>query len=186
MKTIAALFVKKNSVYKTLQDVDCYDIERDALKFPGGIPVVAHPPCRLWGRLYKFARVEDEEYERNLARFAVRMVRENGGVLEHPAHSKLWKDQGLPLPGKTSVLSEDYSMSIDQSWFGYPARKSTWLYIHGLSYKDLPLIPMRLDAITKTVSSTKDNELPEMSKSMRDVTVLPLAEWLVNVARMCK
>ena len=30
---------------------DCWDIERNALNWPGGNPIVAHPPCRAWGQL---------------------------------------------------------------------------------------------------------------------------------------
>jgi hypothetical protein len=49
------LFVAKNSVYKTLTDsmgqpLDCWDKERDAMKWPGGNPIVAHPPCRLFSK----------------------------------------------------------------------------------------------------------------------------------------
>lgn len=31
--------------------VDCWDMERDALNWPGGNSVIAHPPCRAWGQL---------------------------------------------------------------------------------------------------------------------------------------
>lgn len=41
---VSVLYVRNDSVYKEL-DVDCWDIERDARKWPGGNPVVAHPPC---------------------------------------------------------------------------------------------------------------------------------------------
>jgi hypothetical protein len=34
--------------------------------------------------------------EKNLARLAVALVREFGGVLEHPANSTLWPAQKLP------------------------------------------------------------------------------------------
>lgn len=93
----AVLFVERNSIYKTFPGLDCYDEDRDARTFPGGMPVIAHPPCRLWGRLRSFSTAP--ESEKDLARFAVAMVRQWGGVLEHPAHSTLWKDRGLPLPG---------------------------------------------------------------------------------------
>ena len=48
---VAAMFVRADSVYKTIPGVDCWDIDRDARLWPGGCPVVAHPPCRAWGRL---------------------------------------------------------------------------------------------------------------------------------------
>lgn len=34
--TVAILFARADSVYKTLPGCDVYDIERDALTFPGG------------------------------------------------------------------------------------------------------------------------------------------------------
>jgi hypothetical protein len=45
---IAALFVETNGVYFGLSDVDPWDVTRDARKYAGPYPVVAHPPCQLW------------------------------------------------------------------------------------------------------------------------------------------
>jgi len=74
---VAVLFARADSVYKTLPLADVWDIERDARKWPGGCPVVAHPPCRAWGRLRKFAH--PRKGERQLAVWAVRQVRTWGG-----------------------------------------------------------------------------------------------------------
>ena len=41
---IAALFVIKNGCYYGLENVDPWDIDRDAMKYDGPHPVVAHPP----------------------------------------------------------------------------------------------------------------------------------------------
>ena len=60
-KKIAVLFVEKKSIYKSYEICDCYDKERDALTFKGSEVVIAHPPCRQWGKLYKFAKVDTEE-----------------------------------------------------------------------------------------------------------------------------
>ena len=35
MRPVAALFVRADSVYKTLPGVDCWDIERDAMLYRG-------------------------------------------------------------------------------------------------------------------------------------------------------
>ena len=64
--------------------------------WPGGIPCVAHPPCRGWGRLKHLSKVSQSELD--LAVFAVGCVRRNGGILEHPAGSSLWRFLGLPRP----------------------------------------------------------------------------------------
>lgn len=90
---VAALFVRADSIYKTMPGVDAWDIERDARKWPGGCPVVAHPPCRAWGRLRQFAKPRPDE--KDLAPWAVEKVRRWGGVLEHPANSSLWIACGL-------------------------------------------------------------------------------------------
>ncbi|MWL55341.1 hypothetical protein GQL84_23735, partial [Escherichia coli] len=62
-----------------MPECDVFDIERDARTFAGGMPVVAHPPCRAWGRLRKFAKPRPDE--KALALFAVAQVRAFGGVL---------------------------------------------------------------------------------------------------------
>lgn len=53
--TVAVLWVKPGSHYRTLSGVECFDRERDARTFGGGMPVVAHPPCAQWGRLRMLA-----------------------------------------------------------------------------------------------------------------------------------
>lgn len=45
---IAALYVEKDGTYANLPGVDLWDIERDARKYNGDYPVVAHPPCQRW------------------------------------------------------------------------------------------------------------------------------------------
>jgi len=81
-REVAVLFARDDSVYKTLPGCDVWDTERDARRWPGGAPVVAHPPCRLWAKLRQFAKAEDPEAERRLAVDAVEHVRVFGGVLE--------------------------------------------------------------------------------------------------------
>ncbi len=51
MPTIAALFVETNGVYWNLENVDPWDESRDARKYAGPWPVVAHPPCSAWCQL---------------------------------------------------------------------------------------------------------------------------------------
>lgn len=45
--TVAALFVRADGNYKAMPGVDAWDMERDARLWPGGCPVVAHPPCLI-------------------------------------------------------------------------------------------------------------------------------------------
>lgn len=77
MQTVAVLFARSDSNYKTMPGCDVYDIDRDARTFAGGLPVIGHPPCRAWGRLRQFAKVRPDE--KALAPWAVEQVRAWGG-----------------------------------------------------------------------------------------------------------
>lgn len=179
---ISALYVKNNSVYKTL-GLDCWDEERNARLWPGGNPCICHPPCGQWGRLRKLAKVTDQK---DLALLAVRQVRSNGGILEHPAHSTLWAVANLPRPGQGTDEYGGFSISIDQHWWGYPAKKNTWLYIVGIKEKDLPPVPMNFEAITHVVDTSLRGQyrtLKYLSKPARDRTVLSLALWLLEIVK---
>ena len=187
---IAVLFARADSVYKTLPGCDVWDAERDARKWPGGVPLVAHPPCRAWGRLRHMANPRAEE--KDLARFAVAKIREFGGVLEHPAHSTLWADQGLPAPGKHDATG-GWTLPISQSWWGHRAEKATWLYIVGCVPAEIPSIPLFLGEASHVISTSgrrRDGSRaayrPECKKSEREHTPSALAAWLVELARRCE
>ena len=103
-RPVAILYARSDSIYKTLEGCDVWDATRDARNFPGGCPVVAHPPCRAWSALAHLAKPRPDE--KDLARHAVKVVRECGGVLEHPISSRLWADQKLPQPGERAESIE--------------------------------------------------------------------------------
>jgi len=173
---VAILFACFQSHYYKLPNLDIYDIERDAKSFSGGLPVVAHPPCRGWGRLRHFAQPRPGELD--LARFAVRMVRENGGVLEHPSGSSLWFDQNLPI-GKQTDGYGGYTLKVDQSHWGHKAQKSTLLYVCGCSRSYVPQMPLSFDCITGNVEKN-------LSKSDREKTPYQFCTWLVELASRCR
>jgi hypothetical protein len=181
MRQVAALFVRADSVYKTMPGVDAWDMERDARLWPGGCPVVAHPPCRAWGRLRAFANPRPDE--KDLARWSVAQVRCWGGVLEHPAASTLWADQGLPAPGRFDAVG-GWTLPIHQHWFGHRAEKSTLLYIVGVAPRDVPAMALRIDEPTHVVQSRKRSDYrPHITKAEREHTPPDLAAWLVELAR---
>ena len=187
MIDVSALFVRKDSVYKSL-GIDCWDIDRDARKWPGGNSVIAHPPCRAWGQLSHFAKPRPDE--KQLAVWSIEQIRRYGGVLEHPRASKLWPFMGLLLPGKGKDEYGGYSLCVNQSWWGHPAEKKTFLYIVGCHEKCLPDMPLNLDAIQYTISSkvklkSGRRSKRELSKKQREVTPVEFAKWLVEVARIC-
>lgn len=170
--TVAALFVRKTSHYKSMVGVDCYDIDRDARTFTGGCPGVYHPPCRAWGKLSHFAKPRQDE--RELAIWSMGMVRKFGGVLEHPKTSRLWAQSGCIGYGLRDQFG-GVLLPVYQSWWGHKAPKETCLYVVG----PVPELPQYQPA--RTIQS-----VASMSQACREVTPFDLALWLVNVARSCK
>jgi hypothetical protein len=179
---ISVLFVAKNSVYKTL-GVDCWDEDRDAMKWPGGNQIVAHPPCRLWSlwmRQFSTAPIT----EKACARFSVGKVRRWGGVIEHPACSTLWDEMRLPKPGSSDQWG--ISIAVKQFWWGHRAEKATWLYICGCS--DIPEIPFKIgeaDAHCCWSNRVKNRNMRRLSKDQRNATPPEFAKWLIAVAERC-
>ena len=55
---VAALFVQRDGCYFDNPIVDPWDDKRDARLYAGPHPIIAHPPCQLWGRFahVNFAR----------------------------------------------------------------------------------------------------------------------------------
>ena len=177
---IAILFARSDSNYKSLPECDVWDAQRDARGWPGGSPLVAHPPCRAWGRLRHFAKPGPDE--KALALWAVEQVRKYGGVLEHPVGSTLWKAAALPLPGLSDGWG-GWTLVVNQHWWGHRAEKATLLYIVGCPPKALPPIPYRMDEPTHVVQSRKrSGSRPHISKSEREHTPIDFARWLVTLA----
>ena len=139
MSQIAVLFARNDSRYKEMALIyDVYDIDRDARTFCKKLPVIAHPPCRAWGQLSHMANPRPDE--KQLAYFALAQVRLNGGVLEHPAGSRLWKEANLPIGDEVDEFG-GFSIEIDQWDFGHVAHKNTKLYIYGIEKSNLPALP---------------------------------------------
>ena len=188
---VSVLFVRPDSIYKSLAEVDCYDAQRNALTWPGGSPVVAHPPCRTWSQLRAFAKAPAEEHD--LALWAIEQVRRWGGVLEHPATSKLWEAAQLPRPGGLPDEWGGWTWECDQYHWGHLARKRTRLYIVGTMV--LPSIPYRVGEPTHCVSSLSGQRRsreerhrlptwkPELGPNRRDKTPVAFASWLIALAR---
>jgi hypothetical protein len=107
---IAILFARDDSRYKDFNVYDVYDINRDARTFCKKMPVIAHPPCRAWGMLSHMAN--PREGEKQLAYLALAQVRLNGGILEHPAGSRLWKEAPLPLAGGGKMSLADIQLRL--------------------------------------------------------------------------
>lgn len=186
-ESVAVLFARKDSIYKTLPGCDVWDIDRDARNWPGGSPVVAHPPCRAWASLK--TKAKPEPGEKHLALLAIALVRQYGGVLEHPWQSDLRTQRDMPAVGERDAWG-GWILPIRQHWFGHRAIKRTMLYIVGCDPRGIPPMPMVLGEATHTVGlwSGRDRATckPGISKNEFDQTPRALAEWLVELARRCR
>ncbi len=182
MHAVAILFARSDSIYKTIEGCDVYDAERDARTFTGGSPVIAHPPCRLWGQMRHFSNAPESEKE--LALWSIRQVHAHGGVLEHPASSTLWQVAGLPEPGERDSFG-GWTLPVSQFWFGHKAEKRTRLYIVGVEPGALPPIPFRLGEPEWTCSQSRNRKTTkrEISKAEREHTPRDFALWLLETAR---
>lgn len=182
--TVAILFARADSNYKRLPDCDVWDAERDARRWKGGCSVVAHPPCRAWGRLRHFARPRPDE--KALGLWAADQVRKWGGVLEHPAGSTLWDATGLPKPGQRDQWG-GWTLAAPQKWWGHKAEKASWFYVVGCAPGEIPPLPYVMGEAAYVVQSRKRTDYrPHITKAEREHTPPALAEWLVELARRCK
>lgn len=148
----------EKSIYKTIPGLDVWDKNRDAYLYTGQNIIIAHPPCQQWSRLKSFAK--EDKKERDLAMFCLEKVRSNGGILEHPAGSSFFAYAGIKP-----------TISINQSWFGFPAQKNTYLYFYDCAPLQLPL---SFNAIEKKVT--------QLSQVKRSFTTIEFATWLINSA----
>jgi hypothetical protein len=177
---ISILFASKTSVYKTIPGLDVWDCERNALNWPGGNPGIFHPPCRLFSAyLHHFSKAPLSE--KHLAHWAVDQVRANGGVLEHPAHSMLWDEAGIPRPGEFPDKHGNFAIEVDQFHWGHPARKRTWLYLCGLDVSVLSF-PFRAGLPTHAYCRESPGRL-RLSAQLRQGTPISFARWLVELAQ---
>lgn len=189
---IAALFVQKNGAYFGLPDVDPWDEARDARKYAGPHPVVAHPPCQLWVNLaaVNFKRYGGEHNrpgnDDGCFASALASLRSFGGVMEHPAFSKAWAAHGLKHPsgiGWQRNGASEWACEVWQSAYGHKARKRTWLLFVG------DAAPAELNWSRPTGTHQVgwfDRIKPSLSK--RDASATPPAfrDALLNLARLAR
>lgn len=138
---VAALFVQTNGCYFDQPFVDPWDVTRDARRYPGPYPVVAHPPCERWGRYWSggpSAKVRRTKGDDNgCFRAAIEAVRKWGGVLEHPEASAAWKFDLICPPRVGGWIAAGdgigWTCCVEQGHYGHRARKATWLYAAGVT-----------------------------------------------------
>jgi len=197
MPDVAALFVESNGIYSRISGVDIWDESRDARGYKGPLPVVAHPPCRLW---INYAALNFKRYGGEHNRpgndggcfaSALKSVRIWGGVLEHPAFSKAWLLFGLKKPLKKPEIGwyhvgdgpnwrKHYVCEVYQSAYGHKAQKRTWLYYVGANEPS--------EARSEHNPGTHqcgwfDRIKPTLGKKAASATPAEFADYLVQLAR---
>lgn len=151
MPLIAALFVRRNGAYFGIDSVDPWDEERDARTYSGPHPVVAHPPCQRWGKMWagqplwikRTGQRKKKGDDGGCFKAALAAVRKYGGVLEHPMGSHAWAHFGLNKPPRKGgwIRADEYggwTCCVEQGYYGHYAHKPTWLYVNGIDEKGLP------------------------------------------------
>lgn len=142
---VAALFVEDGGCY-SIPGVDPWPESRDARKYDGKLPVVAHPPCQRWGRFWHGSPRRPHQFrlgeDGGCFSSALSAVRRCGGVLEHPMDSHAWEAFGLLKPPRTGgwVKADDFggwTCCVYQGHYGHLAGKGTWLYSVGCDLPDL-------------------------------------------------
>ena len=146
---IAALYVQTGGSYYGLSDVDPWGEARDARIYAGPHPVVAHPPCQRWGKLWAgqplwIKRTGERKIKGDdggCFAAALASVRKWGGVLEHPWGSHAWPQFGLNVPSRHGhwIIADDYGWTccVEQGRYGHYARKPTLLYAVGCRLPEL-------------------------------------------------
>lgn len=190
---IAALFVQPDGCYSGQVGVDMWDEKRDARKYAGPYPVVAHPPCQRWGA---FAAVNYSRWGGEHNRpgndggcFAAALIAVNqwGGVLEHPAKTRAWATHGLMKPVGTgwSKSGDGWVCEVWQSAYGHRANKATWLYYRGR----IPPFELKWDRIKGTHQvgfydqRGKSANKPTLGKREANATPAAFRDELLRLAR---
>lgn len=148
--TVAALYVETDGAYFGLPDVDPWDKIRDARSYDGPHPVVAHPPCQRWGKMWFGSPlvVKRTGVRKKLGddggcfESALASVRKWGGVIEHPWQSKAWPHFGINVPPRTGGwINADFeggwTCCVEQGRYGHYARKPTLLLAYGCELPEL-------------------------------------------------
>ena len=191
---IAALFVETGGCYFGLSDVDPWDRERDARRYGGPHPVVAHPPCERWGRFARgspMKRGYEPGDDDGCFASALQSLMLFGGVLEHPAHSKAWPAFGLPVPvvmGWMPFSDGRWVCEVEQGHYGHAARKKTWLLAVGDRPPELiwgpspQRLPARRLAERGYESARRCGAVGNMSSQQRQRTPAGFRDVLLSIA----
>ena len=157
---IAALFVQRGGSYSDLPGIDPWDEARDARLYAGPWPVVAHPPCQRWGKLWAGQPLHIKRTGQRKVKgadggcfaAALSAARTWGGVIKHPWQSHAWPYFNLNTPPRSGgwiVADFDggWTCCVEQGRYGHYARKPTLLLAYRVTLPELDwgIGPARLD-----------------------------------------
>lgn len=150
MEKVAALFVETDGCYFGIPNIDPWDEARDARQYNGPHPVVAHPPCQRWGKMWfgqpltvkTTGKRKVKGDDGGCFKAALDAVRNYGGVLEHPWQSHAWPHYGLNMPARSGgwIVADFYggwTCCVEQGQYGHYARKPTLLYAKSIYLPEL-------------------------------------------------
>jgi len=194
---VAALFVQHGGCYYGLDYVDPWPEQRDARKYDGPLPVVAHPPCQLWGAMaaVNYARWGGEHNtpgnDGGCFASALSSVRRFGGVLEHPAKTRAWAAHGLLRPQLGRWLYDGdggWVCEVWQSAYGHKANKATWLYYCGIDEPcDMRWVrPSGTHQIGGHDQRGKAANKPTLGKREANATPVEFRDELLRMARKAR
>lgn len=174
------MYVSGTGPYASDPRCDAWTAGRDAKTYAGPLPVVAHPPCGPWSRLNFLCRKQDP----TCGPRAVEQVRAFGGVLEHPANSKLFRHCRLPWPGELPDEFGGRTYAVRQVSWGHACEKPTWLYVVGADHVALVASLRTGGAPTHRVTNGhRGPQLPRASEAQRIHTPAAFVEFLIAVAQ---
>jgi hypothetical protein len=206
VQTVAALFVETDGAYFGLPGIDAWDIRRDARLYAGPYPVIAHPPCPRWGKLWagqplwikRTGERKQKGDDDGCFESALNNVRRCGGVLEHPWGSHAWPHFGLNTPERAGgwIMADfvgGWTCCVEQGSYGHYARKPTLLYAFGVEPPSLRwgYSYARLDpAVVERMGLKRAKRLGEVGakgggtdSTPRIHTPTPFRDILIDMAR---
>lgn len=205
---IAALYVAKGGCYFGLDGIDPWDEGRDARLYDGPYPIVAHPPCQRWGKMYfgqpltvkRTGKRKIKGDDGGCFKAALVALQRFGGVLEHPEKSHAWDTFGLNKPPREGgwIAADFYggwTCCVEQGRYGHYARKPTWLLAYGVT--QLPDLhwgksEAKLDqAVVERMGLARAKRLGEVgargggtNSKPRITTPPPFRDLLISIAKL--
>ncbi|TPJ86991.1 hypothetical protein FJ489_30760 [Mesorhizobium sp. B2-5-12] len=203
---MAALYVETNGAYYGLPDIYPWDEARDARRYSGPYPVIAHPPCQRWGKLWAgqplwIARTGERKIKGDdggCFAAALSSARTYGGVIEHPWGSHAWAHFGINKPPRSGGwIAADFhggwTCCVEQGRYGHYARKPTMLLAYRVTLPELDwgIGEPRLDpAVIERMGLKRAKRMGELGQrgggqnsTPRIHTPIPFRDLLIAMAR---